>query len=289
LGDSGNIPIANRLTCANLPQNIGTGTQAVTVIAIYSMKGGVGKTTLAVDLAWRLASTAGRNTLLWDLDPQAGAGYLLGFDPSPQRRAAAVFQRDGKPRQLITPTAYENLSLLPADESLRHLPGQLARLGQRRRLAAMTNLLKGDFERIVLDCPAGLSEISDQVIAAADVLIVPLPASPLSARALDMLRRELVRHHHRHPPLLPVLSMYNSRRPLHRAVREGPAAGWPVIPIATQLEQVAERRAPLDTFAPHGDASRALARLCAGVEAKLRADAEVPVSRSLSGTSPVPA
>lgn len=242
------------------------------VIAVYSMKGGVGKTTLAVDLAWRLASTAGRNTLLWDLDPQAGAGFLLGFDPVPHGRAAAAFQRDGKPRQLIKRTGYERLSLIPGDESLRHLPGQLARLGQRRRLATMTSLLKSDFDRIVIDCPAGLSEISDQVIAAADVLIVPLPASPLSARALEMLRRELVRHHRRHPPLLPVLSMYNSRRPLHRAVRDGAAAGWPVIPFAAQLEQVAVERAPLGTFAPHGDAARALARLCAGIEARLSAD-----------------
>ncbi|WP_309622769.1 ParA family protein [Novosphingobium sp.] len=253
------------------------------VIAVYSMKGGVGKTTLAVDLAWRLASAGGRNTLLWDLDPQAGAGFLLGFDPVPHGRAAAAFQRDGKPRQLIERTAYERLSLIPGDESLRHLPGQLARLGQRRRLATMTNLLKSDFERIVIDCPAGLSEISDQVIAAADVLIVPLPASPLSARALEMLRRELVRHHHRHPPLLPVLSMYNSRRPLHRAVREGAAAGWPVIPFAAQLEQVAVERAPLGTFAAHGDAARALARLCNGIEARLMADAQAPGQGTLFG------
>lgn len=258
------------------------------VIAVYSMKGGVGKTTLAVDLAWRFASVGARNTLLWDLDPQAGAGFLLGFDPTPHGRAAAVFQRDGKPRQLIERTAYERLSLIPADESLRNLPGQLARLGQRQRLAQMTNLLKGDYQRIVLDCPAGLSEISDQVIAAADVLIVPLPASPLSARALDMLRRELVRNHRRHPPLLPVLSMYNSRRPLHRAVRQETAASWPVVPLTAALEQVAQRRAPLATFAPHCDAERALARLWSGVEARLQADARSAVPGKLFGAQLAP-
>ncbi|HEX4847745.1 MAG TPA: ParA family protein [Novosphingobium sp.] len=131
-------------------------------------------------------------------------------------RAAAIFQRDGKPRELIVPTAFANLSLLPADESLRQLPMQLARLGQRRRLANMANFLRSDFNRIVLDCPAGLSEVSDQVIAAADLLIVPLPASPLSARALDMLRRELSGNHHRHPPILPVLSMFDASRAMKR-------------------------------------------------------------------------
>ncbi len=246
------------------------------VIAIYSMKGGVGKTTLAVDLAWRFAALGGRNTLLWDLDPQCGAGFLLGHDPAPGARAAAIFQRDGRPRQLIEPTAYDRLSLLPADESLRHLPGQLARLGQRHRLATLAGSFKRDYPRIVLDCPAGISEVSDQVIAAADLLIVPLPPSPLSARALDMLRRELARHHHRHPPLLPVLSLYNSRRPLHRAARQGHAATWPIVPFATLLEQVAVKRAPLGTFAPDCDASRALQRLFSGIEVKLAQDPAVP-------------
>lgn len=250
------------------------------VIAVYSMKGGVGKTTLAVDLAWRFAATGGHQTLLWDLDPQGGAGFLLDREATHHSRAAAVFQRDGKPRQLIEPTRYDRLSILPADESLRHLPGQLARLGQRRRLATMASMLKADFNRIVLDCPAGLSEISDQVIAAADVLIVPLPASPLSARALDMLRRELVRHHHRHPPLLPVLSMYNSRRALHRTVRENAATVWPVVPFSPQLEQVAVQRAPLDTFAPSSEAARALARLWSGVEAKVQAGQAQPPAPS---------
>ncbi|MEQ1499568.1 MAG: ParA family protein [Novosphingobium sp.] len=258
------------------------------VIAVYSMKGGVGKTTLAVDLAWRFAAAGGRNALLWDLDPQAGAGYLLGFEPAPHGRAAAVFQRDGKPRQLIERTAYDRLSLLPGDESLRHLPGQLARLGQRRRLATMTGQLKAEYERIVLDCPAGLSEVSDQVIAAADLLIVPLPPSPLSARALDMLRRELTRNHHRHPPILPVLSLYNPRRPLHRAVREGAAATWPVVPFAAQLEQVAVQRAPLGTFAPDCDPARALGKLWAGIEAKLASLREPQAqAQALFGAQPV--
>lgn len=245
------------------------GSQAMTVIAIYSVKGGVGKTTLAVDLAWRLATQGQHTTLLWDLDQQGGAGYLLGRDPPQARRAAAVFQREGKPRQLITLTDYQRLSLIEADESLRQLPLQLARMGQRKRLATMTTFLKAEYARIVLDCPAGLNEIAEQALAAADLVVVPLPPSPLSARALDTVRRELARLHHRHPPILPVLSMYDSRRKLHRQVAGEVATGWPVIPMSSPIEQAAVRRAPLGTYAASSDAGRAMARLFDGIEARI--------------------
>jgi cellulose biosynthesis protein BcsQ len=65
------------------------------VIAVYSSKGGVGKTTLAVDLAWRSAALGGHRTLLWDLDVQGGAGFLLGMDEVSRMRAASLFQREG--------------------------------------------------------------------------------------------------------------------------------------------------------------------------------------------------
>ncbi|HQV03760.1 MULTISPECIES: ParA family protein [unclassified Novosphingobium] len=239
------------------------------VIAVYSMKGGVGKTTLAVELARRSALVSNRRTLLWDLDPQGGSGFLLGQPDLARNRAVSLFQRDGKPRQLVEPTRHPKLDLLPADSSLRQLPLQLARIGMRTRLAMMTKALKPDYERIVLDCPAGLGELSDQVLAAADLVIVPLPASPLSSRALEMLRKDLLQQHHRHPPILPVLSMYDARRPLHQDVRAGLAANWPVIPLSTHLEQLSVRHSPLDEFAPKSPAAVALRRLWAGIEAKL--------------------
>lgn len=241
------------------------------VIAVFSIKGGVGKTTLAADLAWRWARAGRHETLLWDLDPQGGAGFLLGEEPPQRERAAAIFQRDGRPREAIIATRFPALSLLPADGSLRQLPLLLARLGPRR-LPLVASLLRGSYPRIVLDCPAGLSTVSEQALAAADAIIVPLPPSPLSLRALGQLRAELLRLHQRHAPILPVLSMYNRARPLHRTVRAGDAAGWPMIPLATHVEQVAVRHQPLFAFAPDSQADRALERLWRGIEARIGGD-----------------
>jgi cellulose biosynthesis protein BcsQ len=240
------------------------------VIGVWSVKGGVGKTTLAVDMAWRSAVRSGHRTLLWDLDPQSGCSWLLGNDAPPPPRATSLFHRDAQPDALIVPTRWPGLSLLPADDSLHTLSITLARIGHRRRLAQLTARLTGNYARIILDCPPVLNEISDQVIGAANLLIVPLPASPLASRALDFIRRELVRNHHRHPPILPVLSMYDSRRRLHREVHLGLAAGWPVIPMASAIEQTAVRRMPVGAFAGWTEASMRMQKLWDAIEAKLR-------------------
>ncbi|MEO0031111.1 MAG: hypothetical protein RIS94_869 [Pseudomonadota bacterium] len=239
------------------------------VIGVYSVKGGVGKTTLAVDMAWRSAARSGQPTLLWDLDPQGGSAFLLGMDERPGKRAASVFQRDGRPRDLIAPTPFAGLSLLQSDESLRSLTLTLARIGHRKRLANLTAMLSADYPRIVVDCPPLFNEVSDQIMAAADLLIVPLPPSPLSARALDMLRTDLLRSHHRHPPILPVLSMVDMRRKLHREVVTGFAAGWPIIPMSSAIEQMAVRRRPIGTFAAASESNERLQRLWDAIEMKL--------------------
>ncbi|MFM9937161.1 MAG: ParA family protein [Novosphingobium sp.] len=239
------------------------------VIGVYSVKGGVGKTTLAVDMAWRSAMRSGHSTLLWDLDPQGGAGWLLGLADRRGHRAASVFQREGKPGDLITETRYPRLSVLQSDESMRSLSLTLARIGKRKRLARLAGFLAAEYPRIIIDCPPVLNEISDQVFAAADLLIVPLPPSPLSARALPLIREEILQNHPRHPPILPVLSMYDARRKLHREVHTGFAAGWPVIPMNSAIEQTAVRRAPLATFAAWTDVNERLQRLWDAIEAKL--------------------
>ena len=121
------------------------------VIAVYSVKGGVGKTTLAVDLAWRSAQIGNFPTLLWELDQQGGAGFLLGAPLRKTARAMSLFHRDSRPRDLIEPTRFDKLHLLQADESLRAMPVQLARIGARSRLSQMVSFLLKTVETMPSD------------------------------------------------------------------------------------------------------------------------------------------
>ena len=89
---------------------------------------------------------------------------------------------------------------------------QLPQIGKRKRLARLTQELALDYPRIVLDCPPVMNELSAQIIRAADLVIVPLPPSPLSARALDFVVSEIAGAGKKHPPILPVLSMLDLRR-----------------------------------------------------------------------------
>ena len=239
------------------------------VIAVYSVKGGVGKTTLAANLAWYSSQDNGWKTLLWDLDAAGGAAFLLGIDPKPGKTADGIFARKRKPATAIVDTPYPGLDLLPADRSLWKLDAQLAALGKRKRLARLAEALGKDYPRIVLDCPPVLNEISAQAMRAADVVIVPLPPSPLSARAFAMVAEEVKGSGKKHPPMLPVLSMVDRRRTLHReALAANP--GWPVIPLASAIEQCAVRRAPIGAFAPGCTPARDIAGLWRAIERKLK-------------------
>ncbi|WP_010542844.1 ParA family protein [Sphingomonas elodea] len=224
-------------------------------VAIYSLKGGVGKTTLAINLGWASAMRSARRTLLWDLDPQAASSFLLGCDAPGSHPAQAIFSKDTPAARLVRATAIDRLALLPADSSLRQLDHLFHALDKKKRLSKLLGDLGSDYDRILLDCPPGLTETSEQVMRAADLIVVPVVPSPLSQRAFEEVAAHLARRGAR-VPLLPVHAMVDRRRKLHaEALAREP--GWPVIPMASLIESVAVQRAPVGAFAPGSAAARA--------------------------------
>jgi len=235
----------------------------VATVAIYSAKGGVGKTTLAVNLAWASARLSSRRTLLWDLDAQAASTFLLSAGKA-KADAQSAFTRDIAPAKLIRPTAIERLDLIGADASLRGLDVLFHELDKKKRLQKLLTTLAGDYDRVILDCPPGLTETSEQVIRAADLIVVPVIPSPLSQRAFD----EMAAHLGPKGRVLPVHTMVDRRRKLHVAALEA-FPDWPFIPYESAVEQMGIRRRPLGAFAPASPAALQFGALWAAIEQRL--------------------
>lgn len=157
------------------------------VLATYSIKGGVGKTATAVNLAY-LAARSGVSTLLWDLDPQGSATWLFRVKAKVKGGGRALVRGRRDADGAIKGTDFEGLDLLPADFSYRNLDLDLDEAGKpRRRLARVLAPLAGQYDLVVLDCPPSISLASESIFAASDALLVPLVPTTLSVRTLDQL------------------------------------------------------------------------------------------------------
>jgi cellulose biosynthesis protein BcsQ len=218
------------------------------IIAVYSAKGGVGKTTLAVNLAWASAALSHHRTLLWDLDAQGAASFILGEQTGPGKVQEGITAKRNL-RKLVRTTAINGLSLLPADYSLRSLDRAFDEVGKRNRFAKVLREFLPDYDRVFIDCAPGLGSTSEQILRAADLVVVPVIPSTLSLRALDEVKEHVARGSSPAPRLAPVYSMVDRRRALHcRALHDQP--GWPVIPMSSAYERVSDERQPIGTLLP---------------------------------------
>jgi chromosome partitioning protein len=255
----------------------------VKVVAAYSIKGGVGKTTAAVNLAY-LAALQGYRTLLWDLDPQGAATYLFRVKPKVKGGAEALVRRRHPLADAVKETDFPGLDLVPADPSNRSLDLLLDATKQpERRLRQRLQSLEDEYEVVVLDCAPSISLLSENVVRAADVVVVPLIPAPLSLRTLDQLRSFLDETGGRRPAVVAYFSMADRRRRSHREVLEAAPSGQGdisavTVPAASQVEQMGGRRAPLAVFAPRSEAAAAFRLLWA----------EVAAAAGLSATGPGP-
>ena len=238
------------------------------IIAVTNIKGGVGKTTTAVNLSY-LCAARGQHTLLWDLDSQGAATYVLGIDPNAHEAASAkkLLKSKCEIPELIIETGYSRLDILPANLSYRKFDIHLSsHKNPTERLLKISRSLREVYEVLFLDCPAGISLLSENVPHAADVVIVPLLPTPLSVRMLVQLRDFIAEQGWEDLLLLPFFSMVDTRRALHRELiastrRQFPAILATEVPYWAEIERMSVRRAPVIASSPASPATLIYAAL----------------------------
>jgi chromosome partitioning protein len=246
----------------------------VKIVAVTNIKGGVGKTTTAVNLAY-LCAAEGRATLLWDLDSQGGATYALHGEAQEQASAKKLLAGKCELPELILASGYPRLDLLPADFSYRNFAVHLAeRRHPTERLLKMSRALREIYDALFLDCPSGISLLSENVLRAADVLIVPLVPTPLSLRMLVQLWDFIAAEGWNDLRLLPFFSMVDRRRSLHEELIAAARRQFPMIletevPYWSEIERMSVRRAPLPACAPKSDAALIFGALWAEIRARM--------------------
>jgi chromosome partitioning protein len=244
------------------------------ILAVTNIKGGVGKTTTAVNLAY-LCASSGRATVLWDLDPQGAATYTLRCEATDNASAKKLVSGKRELTELLVASPFANLDVLPADFSYRNFDVHLSeRKHPTERLLKMSRVLRDRYAVLILDCPPGISLLSENVLRAADAVIVPLIPTPLSVRMLEQLRDFTAAQEWTDLKLLPFFSMVDRRKSLHQQIvaelrpkfRE--ILGTEV-PYWSEIEKMTVRRAPLPSYAPQSPAAKVYAELWGEIETRL--------------------
>lgn len=236
------------------------------VIALYSMKGGVGKTSACVNLA-HLAALDGYVTLLWDLDPQGASTFYLGQKAKLKGGLDRLLGPQSHLGNYARTTEYPSLDLIPADLSNRHFDLLLDDLKRsKKRFQQLLAELATEYEYVFLDCPPVLGVLAEHIFDVVDLVLFPLIPTTLSERAYQKVCKYFKVKGKDSRKLLPFFSMVDGRKRMHREVQIDFSLAHPqtlgsVVPSSSIVEQMGRYRAPLSAYADKSPAAEAFRRL----------------------------
>jgi chromosome partitioning protein len=244
------------------------------VLAVYNLKGGVGKTSTAVNLAY-LASSSGLNTLIWDLDPQGASSWYFESDFSGKIKGKKVLEQKIPLCRLIQKTRYPNLHIVPADISFAQFDVHLENMDSNKQLSKVLAPFNDNYSLIILDCPPGLTRLTENIFDAMDAVLLPVIPTWLSLRSYDQLRLFLSERSMSHKQIYPFFSMVDFRKKLHQNWLHTPPAQVKkllssYISYSTLVEKMGEHKLPVELFAAKTPVAASYRTLWKEIKSKLK-------------------
>jgi chromosome partitioning protein len=234
-------------------------------LAVYNIKGGVGKTAAAVNLSY-LASEDNMQTLLMDLDPQGSTSYYFRVKPSKKLNTEKIFTKKSNALDKnIKGTDFEGLDLLPANLSFRNFDITLGGLKKsQKRLKKTIEPLKKQYDLIILDCPPNVTLLSENIFFAADHILVPLIPTTLSILSFEKLLDFFDDNGLDKTKLYPFFSMVERRKKMHKeTIIESKIINLikTHVPFNTDVERMGIYRQPACAFKPYSAGAKAFTSL----------------------------
>ncbi len=235
-------------------------------LSLYNLKGGVGKTAAAVNLAY-LAADSGYRTLLCDLDPQGSTSFYLRVRPSKGLSSKTLLRGGKSLRESVRESDYPNLDLLPSTFSFRGLERALGeKKHPKDRIGDSFEAFGKRYDLLVVDAPPSIGLEAESLLRASDLTLIPLIPSVLSLNSYDRILRFAEKRKLSTKSFYPFASMADGRKKLHRELtarvlglaRDRITA---VVPYASVVERMGVTREPVVVSSPRSKASLAFRRL----------------------------
>ncbi|HEX5027135.1 MAG TPA: ParA family protein [Agriterribacter sp.] len=222
-------------------------------IALYNLKGGVGKTASCVNFAY-LAARDGCKTLLWDIDPQGSASFYYQAKTQHKGGIKKLVEKEADLEEAIMATDYENLDIIPADLSAKSFDIMMEKMkSSKKRLKNIIQSLVKSYDFIFIDCPPGFSVLSENIFNAADIVLMPVIPTTLSIRTYNMVKDYFKEKEIDLSKMTCFFTMADLRKNMHNEIMETLYKDKKFfenyIPYLSDVEKMGIHKAPIEEYA----------------------------------------